>query len=76
MPDGKQAERELRVMVNKAEKKIEIAGLTAGALSYSINFTLDQAERHARALIEAIEMVHAAHSTSRHAILPGSPAFN
>ena len=69
-------ERELRVLVNKAEKKIEIVGLTDGAVSYSIEFTLDRAEQHALALIEAIEMAHAAHGSKKRLLTPGHPAFN
>lgn len=55
----KAPEREIRVLANKAEGRIEIVCLSDGAKVYDINFTEEQAVQHARALVDAIEMVRA-----------------
>jgi hypothetical protein len=64
----KEPERELRVMVNQGRREIDLVLLADGHPLGSIRFTQEQAENHARAVIEAIEMVNAAKSSI---ILPG-----
>lgn len=55
---SKKAERELRILANKQKGVIEIVLLADGSPLGSIEFTQDQAERHTRLLITAIEMLH------------------
>lgn len=51
--------RELRVYANKQSGLIEIVMLRDGDLVDSISYTQEQAEHHARCLIDAIELVNA-----------------
>ncbi|MES2671632.1 MAG: hypothetical protein V4673_14610 [Pseudomonadota bacterium] len=70
---AKKPVRELRVMANKAQGKIEIIHLADGLPVCSIEFNQEQAEAHARVLIDAIEMINGPKSSL---ILPDQPAFN
>lgn len=55
----KAPEREMRVLVNKAARRIEVVMLSDGSPVGECNFTQEQAEHHARVLIDAIEMLNA-----------------
>lgn len=54
---AKEPTRELRVMANRNDSEIEVIHLADGLPVCSIKFDQEQAERHARTVIEAIEML-------------------
>jgi len=70
--------RELRIGVKKSDGTIEIFALSDGNAVYSIVFTIDQAEKHAMQLIEAIEIARSAQGMPKRSglVLPGAPALN
>ncbi len=61
---------ELRIMANQGRREIEIIHLADGVPVASIKFNQEQAESHARQVIEAIEIINAQRSSL---IVPGSP---
>jgi pyridoxal biosynthesis lyase PdxS len=55
---AKEPERMLTVYANPGKQQIEIILLADGSPIGSIIYTQDQAEQHARAVVEAIELVN------------------
>jgi hypothetical protein len=66
---SKEPERELRVMVHPPKKLVELILLADGLPLGSVQFTQEQAENHARAVIDAIERLQ----QRRSLIVPGGP---
>lgn len=67
----KEPERELRVCANKAGGFVELVLVADGHVLGSVRFTQQQAEHHARCVIEAIEIVNVSGAKTPKLILPG-----
>lgn len=65
----------MRVSVNTAKGIVDLAIIKDGKSLASMEFTREQAEEHAKAVIKAIEMILGNRAPESPIIKPGDPGF-